>query len=200
MIALWIVLVAIVLVFVIVSKLLLLRSLFATKALQWSKHQKSVIGNEALWVWCIMFVLTLIIGIAEYLKQGNPFMATTYSTWTCLGLVLLVIGLLVWLAAMHARKQYLWYFQVLGFKESLPPYSTNGIYGAVRNPREFGLVLVMAGIASSFSLMFALAFTVLFLFATMFRVSSRDRIMLEKHGKAYIDYMRTSKRLIPYVW
>lgn len=200
MIALWMLLVGIALVFVVLSLLLMARSLFATNALQWARHQKTTIGSEALWVWRITFVLTLVIGIAEYLKQGNPVLRAVFTNTTWAGLALVILGFIVWLAAMHARKQYIWYFQVLAFKEALPPYSTNGIYGAVRNPRELGLILVMAGLALSFSLTFMLAFTVLFLFATMFRASSRDRIMLEKHGKAYIDYMSTTKRLIPYVW
>lgn len=200
MIALWMVLAGIALVFIVLSFILMARSLFATDALQWAKHQKTTIGSEALWVWRIMFVLAFVIGIAEYLKQGNPVLKTVFTGTTWAGAALVILGLIVWLAAMHARKQYIWCFQVLAFKEALPPYSTNGIYGAVRNPRELGLVLMMAGLALSFSLTFMLAFTVLFVFATMFRVASRDRIMLEKHGKAYIDYMRTSKRLIPYIW
>lgn len=200
MIALWIVLVGIVLVFLVASKLLFARALFRTKVLQWARHKKTAVSSEVLWVWRTAFALTLIVGIGEYLKAGNPVLRQTYGAGVIIGLVLLALGLCVWMLAMDARKQYFWYFQVLAPKEELSAFSTNGIYGVVRNPRELGLLLVLAGIALSFGLKFSLAFVLLFLFATIYRVGSRDRILMEKHGKEYIEHMRSSKRLIPYLY
>ncbi len=199
-IALWMVLVGIAVVFVLVSDFLLTRALFATRVLQWAKHHKGVIGPEALWVWRIAFVLTLGIGFGEFRKLGNPLLVTTYTSQVYAGLAVLLLGLLVWLTAMHARKQYLWFIQVLAPKEVLPVFSMNGIYAQVRNPRELGLLLVLAGLAMTFTLSFTLAFVGILFLATAFRASSRDRILMEKHGKAYIDYMRTSKKLIPYIY
>ncbi len=198
---LWMVLAAIALFFLIVSKLLFARALFATRVLQWAKHRKSTFKPEAAWVWRILLMLVLGIGIGELGKIGNPLLMTAFSAMTSAGLVLLALGLWTWVAAMDARKQYFWYFQVLAPREELPPYSTNGIYASVRNPRELGLLLVLAGLAASFGLLFTLACIVLlFLPATAFRVSSRDRVLIDKHGKAYIDYMHTSKRLIPHLY
>lgn len=200
MIAVWMVLIGIVLFFLIASKLLFARALFRTKVLQWARHQRTQVKPEALWVWRIAMLLTIVISIGEYRKLGNPIVSSEYGMLTWLGLVAIALGLWTWMAAMDARRQYFWYFQVLAPKEDLPAFSTDGVYSMVRNPRELGLLLVMAGLALAFSLLFTLVFVVLFLFATVFRANSRDRILLEKHGKAYIDYMRTSKKLIPYVY
>jgi protein-S-isoprenylcysteine O-methyltransferase Ste14 len=199
-IALWMTLVAIVLVFLIFSKLAMVRALFQTKALQWAKHQKTGQKSEASWVWRTTLLLTVIMGIAEFRKLGNPLLNSAYSNAVIVGLSLLAIGLWVWVSAMAARKQFTWFFQVLNFGEKLPPYSVNGIYATVRNPRELGLLLVLGGLALALSMKFTLVFAVLLLFATCFKASVRDRAMIEKYGKPYIDHMRTSKKLIPYVY
>ncbi len=200
MIMLWLVLVVIALVFIIVSKWLFARALFSTKVLQWAKHKKDVVRAEALWVWRIALVVTVVIAIGEYMKAGNPLLRTGFVLSTHLGLAAVILGLWTWLAAMDARKQYFWFFQVLAPKETLPPYSTNGIYGIVRNPRELGLLLVLEGLALAFGLQFTQVFIVLLLVATMYRTSSRDRVLLEKYGKEYIDYLRTNKKLIPFLY
>lgn len=197
---LWMIFAAVVLVFLVVMSLLFLRALFRTKVLQWAKHQKGQVRQEAQWVWRIALVLTVIIGVGEYMKLGNPLVMTSFGNLTYIGLVLFVLGLFVLLKAMDARKQYLWYFQVLAPGEKLPPYSTNGIYSVVRNPRDLGVVLVLAGVAASLMLKFALAFVVLFFIATIARVNSRDRLLMEKYGKEYADYASKTRKLIPYVY
>lgn len=200
MIPLWIVLAVIVLLFIIDVKLLIIKALFKTKALQWAKHRKDYVSPEALWVWRLMFALTLIVGVGEFVKAGNPIMTSTYNSLNYVGLLLLVLGLWALAAAMNSRKQYLWFWQVLGPKETIPPFTKTGIYASVRNPRELALILLLGGLAATFSLKFMLVFSVILLFATMFKASSRDRILMEKHGKQYIDYTRTSKKLIPYIY
>lgn len=199
-IAVWMILIAIIVLFLAGCKLLAFRALFRTKVLQWAKHQKSQVKPEAAWTWWIAFVLVLVVGIGEYRKLGNPVLTTEYGLLQYAGFVLFALGLWTWLAAMDARKQYFWYFQILAPKEELPAYSTTGVYASVRNPRDLGLVLVIAGLACALALKFSIAFAVLFLLATCYRVSSRDRILMEKYGKQYIDYVRRTKKLIPYVY
>ncbi len=179
---------------------MILRSLFRTKVLQMAKHKKIKVKTEAKWVWNIAFLSTIIIGIAEFLKLENPLTSTVYSGTVYLGLVLLILSLWVFAAAMDARKQYLWFWQILNPKETIPDFSKKGIYSIVRFPRELGLVLLIAGLSGTFSLNFALLFSILLLFATMFKVSSLDRTRMDKYGKTYIDYTRSTKKLIPYIY
>jgi protein-S-isoprenylcysteine O-methyltransferase Ste14 len=52
-----------------------------------------------------------------------------------------------------------------------------------------------------FWLKFSLALAVILLLpVTMYRVAAKDRELIGRHGKAYIDYSRTTKRLIPYLY
>ncbi len=197
---LWIPLAGIVVLFLLASVWLMFRELFRTAVLQWAHHHKAQVKDEAKWVWLLTFLLTLGVGIGEYAKLGNPVMSVQYTAMTIAGLVVFALGLWVWAKAMDARGQYFWFLQVLAPKEELPPYSTNGIYARVRNPRDFGLLLVVAGLACALSLKFTLVFAVLLLFATAYRVSSRDRVLIEKYGKEYANYMNRTKRLIPYIY
>lgn len=199
-IAIWMVLTAIILLFLIVGRLLQTRALFRTKVMQWAKHHKSVMSPEASWVYKITFLLTLVVAVGEYVKLGNPVMSGEFTSTVIIGFALLALGLNNWLNAMTARKQFFWFVQVLAPKEEIPPYSTNGIYARIRNPRDWGLLLVIAGLACVLSLKFTLVFTILLLFATAYKVSSRDRIMIEKYGKEYINYMNRTKKLIPWVY
>jgi protein-S-isoprenylcysteine O-methyltransferase Ste14 len=187
------------LVFLIAVKLMLLRALFRTKVLQWARHYKARVAPEAAWTYSLTLLLTLAIGIGEFVKKGNPLMdAVVPKTWA--GIAVLALGLYVFALAMDARKQYLWFWQVLAPKETIPPYSTTGIYSAVRNPRDLGLLLLLAGVSLVFALNITLVFVILLLFATIYRVSARDRALMEEHGKPYIDYTSRSKKLIPYIY
>ncbi|MEM4242324.1 MAG: methyltransferase [Candidatus Woesearchaeota archaeon] len=197
---LWIPLLAVAVLFLAMSILLMFRELFRTKVLQWAHHHKSQVKDEAKWVWLLTFLLTLGVGIGEYVKSGNPVMSAEYTSMAVVGLVLLALGFNTWLKAMVARKQFLWFLQVLEPKEELPPYSTNGIYATIRNPRDLGLLLVVAGLACALLLKFMLVFTVLLLLATAYRVSSRDRVLIEKYGKEYANYMNRTRKLIPYIY
>lgn len=199
-IAIWMVLTAIFLLFLIVGRLLQTRALFRTKVMQWAKHHKSLMSPESAWVYKLAFLLTLVVGIGEYVKLGNPLASSSYTSMNIIGLALLALGLNNWLNAMAARKQFFWFVQVLAPKEELPPYSTNGIYARIRNPRDWGMILVMAGLSAALSLKFALVFCVLLLFATAYKASSRDRILLEKYGKEYGNYMNRTKKLIPWIY
>jgi protein-S-isoprenylcysteine O-methyltransferase Ste14 len=194
------VLTAIFLLFCIAGRLLETRALFRTKVLQWAKHQKAVMSPEAKWVYTIALLLTLAVGIGEYLKAGNPILSDTYTGMTLFGIAIILLGLNVLLNAMAARKQFFWVVQVLAPKEELPPYSTNGIYARIRNPRDWGMLLIIAGLALTLSLKFTLVFTVLLLFATAYKLSSKDRIFIEKYGREYISYMNRTKKLIPYIY
>jgi len=199
-VALWMILVAIAVLFLIGCKLMAARAMFRTKLLQWAKHAKSQVKPEAAWTWRIALLLVLAVGIGEFRKLGNPLLSAEYGLAQYLGFVLVTLGLWAWLAAMDARKQYFWFFQILSPGEKLAPYSTDGVYASVRNPRDLGLVLLVLGLALVLSLKFAVAFAVLFLLATCYRVNSRDRILIEKYGKQYIDYARSTKKLIPYLY
>jgi protein-S-isoprenylcysteine O-methyltransferase Ste14 len=199
-IAAWMILAGIVVLFLAGCKWLAFRALFRTKVLQWAKHQKSQVAPEAAWTWRIALLLVLAAGIGEFRKLGSPLLSAEYGLAQYLGFVLVALGLWSWLAAMDARKQYFWFFQILAPGEKLAQYSTDGIYASVRNPRDLGFVLVVLGLALALSLKFTIAFGVLFLIATCFRVNSRDRILIEKYGKQYIDYSRSTKKLIPYLY
>ncbi len=196
----WISLAGIFLLFLIAGFVFVVRALFRMSVLQWAHHHKAQVKDEAKWVWLLTFLLTVGVGVGEYVKAGNPVMSAKYTAMTVIGLVLLLLGFWVWARAMDARRQYFWFLQVLAPKEELPPYSTNGIYATVRNPRDLGLLLVVSGIACALSLKFMLMFAVLLLFAIAYRVSSRDRVLIEKYGREYASYMGRTKKLIPYVY
>lgn len=201
MTTIWAVLVGIFVFFLIISTLFFLRALFKTKVLQRAQHFKRKVKSEAAWVWRIALALILLVGIGEYVKLGNPIMSSVLSMYTIFGLFLFALGFWVCTAAMDARRQYLWFWQVLGPKEQLPAFSKHKIYSTIRHPRELAILLLITGLALTFGLNYTAILTVVVLLpAIMFLVSAKDRFLIEKHGKTYIDYSRTSNKLIPYLW
>ena len=74
---------------------------------------------------------------------------------------------------------------------------TSGIYRYSRNPMYVGLVLILSGWA--FYLSHFLAFVVLpifVLYMTRFQIQPEERMMAQKFGKTYQDYLNKVRRWI----
>jgi protein-S-isoprenylcysteine O-methyltransferase Ste14 len=78
---------------------------------------------------------------------------------------------------------------------------TQGIYKHIRHPMYSSLFLYSAGqIFLLSNWIVGPAGIITFAVMYLLRVRSEEKMMLDKFGTEYEAYMKTSKRLIPYVW
>lgn len=76
---------------------------------------------------------------------------------------------------------------------------TTGIYRFIRNPIYTGLLFAVTGAVLVAQLSFPLLFVVA-IFFWAYRASKREEKILEPHfGKAYTDYKKHTKMLIPFI-
>ena len=76
----------------------------------------------------------------------------------------------------------------------------SGIYRHVRHPAYLGAILLFTGIPVMFSSVLGFVVMLLLVPYLLHRITLEERMMIERFGKEYEDYTRSSKRLIPFVY
>ncbi len=77
---------------------------------------------------------------------------------------------------------------------------TSGIYAYIRNPIYTGLLMAVVG-AELVAKSYLFIVIALIGFLAAYKQSKLEEAILEKHfGKAYIEYKKKTKLLIPFVW
>jgi protein-S-isoprenylcysteine O-methyltransferase Ste14 len=75
-----------------------------------------------------------------------------------------------------------------------------GIYRHIRHPIYLGTLLAYFSIPLLFHSLYGFLVMILKISLTVYRIRTEEQVLLKKLGKEYRDYMKTSKRLIPYVY
>lgn len=76
----------------------------------------------------------------------------------------------------------------------------NGIYKWVRHPAYLGAILLFTGIPVMLSSLLGLLVMLLLVPYLLHRIKLEESMMIERFGKEYEDYMRSSMRLVPFVY
>ena len=81
--------------------------------------------------------------------------------------------------------------------EKVSSLVTSGVYQYSRNPMYVGLVLILLGWAFYFSHFLAFVLLPIFiLYITRFQIQPEERMMAQKFGKTYQDYLNKVRRWI----
>jgi protein-S-isoprenylcysteine O-methyltransferase Ste14 len=78
---------------------------------------------------------------------------------------------------------------------------TSGVYGVIRHPIYGGGLIGVVGFYVAFrSLVVLVAVTALYFAVIRHRLLFEERMLVDKFGDEYREYMQKTKRLIPYVY
>jgi protein-S-isoprenylcysteine O-methyltransferase Ste14 len=115
--------------------------------------------------------------------------------WIGLGMILLG-NIIRWVAIATLKKNF---SARLRIREG-HTLVKNGIYHWIRHPAYLGLIIAYLGIPVMFSSM--LGFLVMFLTIPLLihRIKTEERMLIERFGAEYEEYMGHSKKLIPYIY
>ena len=120
-----------------------------------------------------------------------------FFSYTTLGTIFTVLGLAlaIWARIFLGRN---WSSYVTYKKEH--ELVTSGPYRFIRHPIYSGIFLMLLGTFIYYGNLFV--FLIFALAAIMFvlRMSREEKIMAEFFGEKYINYIKSSKRLIPWVY
>jgi protein-S-isoprenylcysteine O-methyltransferase Ste14 len=118
--------------------------------------------------------------------------------WAGFGFLFIISGLIVrWIAILQLGKS----FTVDVAINTDANLKTDGIYENIRHPSYLGLLLIISGFSITMhSLNSFLVFVIPVLIAVIYRISVEEKVLINEFGGNYIKYMKSTKKLIPYIY
>lgn len=144
----------------------------------------------------IITVPLLIAGPAwEYTRFTGPLPRDGPLGWA--GLVLFATGIGLQAASMRALGTS---FTVRLGVEPQQRLVTSGPYRLVRHPAYLSYIVSVTGIGLALSSLIALAVAALMVPFLLWRTRAEERMLLAEFGEEYREYVRRSRRLVPWVY
>jgi protein-S-isoprenylcysteine O-methyltransferase Ste14 len=114
-----------------------------------------------------------------------------------IGLMMVLAGVIIRLVAIATLKKN--FSGLLRIREG-HTLTTNGIYQWVRHPAYLGAILLFLGIPVMVSSVLGLLVMLLLVPYLLHRIKLEEKMLIGRFGAEYEDYMRHSKKLIPYLY
>jgi len=155
-------------------------------------------AERADWVFVIsatlVFVLALLVTAWDFIQIQK--MIYRFGMVNAVGLVLFLIGVVIRIVGKRTLGKYYSY----GLR-TLPNHRLikHGIYRHVRHPISLAAIIYSVGIPlflslSGFLLMLGLIPLILY------RIKIEEKMLIDKFGDEYREYMKKTKKLIPYIY
>lgn len=127
----------------------------------------------------------------------NPQNLLMLSVHKIVGLILFVIGLSIMIIGQATLRMS--YSSTLVIKKG-QKLRINGIYRFTRNPIYFGFILVAIGIPIYASSLYGFLIMLLEIPICLSRIRIEQKMLIEEFGDEYRKYMKTAKKLIPFIY
>jgi len=149
--------------------------------------QPAVVVSIVVAVWAGYFAARGVPGAA--IAQGRPFVII-------LGVALAAAGIVIrWWAVLSLGR----FFTTRVMTRPGQTVVTAGPYGLVRHPSYTGMLLTIAGVLLSSANWVSLACFLIVLPGLAYRIRVEEGALIGALGDPYRDYMRRTKRLVPFV-
>lgn len=148
-----------------------------------------------------LFILNPLLVVAAF--NEGPIVARLLPFWgnppvSVVGITLLAVGGAVTAAG---RAQLAGYGSGVLHVDEDQMLVTSGVYGVIRHPIYGGGLIGVVGFYVAFrSLVVLVAVTALYFAVIRHRLLFEERMLVDKFGDEYREYMQKTKRLIPYVY
>jgi protein-S-isoprenylcysteine O-methyltransferase Ste14 len=143
----------------------------------------------------LVFFASLLVTFWDFWQiQGMIFRLSSISL---VGFVLFIFGVVLRAIGRITLGRYYAY----GLR-MLPDHKlvTHGIYKHVRHPISLAAILYSVGIPLIFSSLYGFAVMLLIIPLILYRLRMEERMLIEKFGDEYQQYMRKTKKLIPFIY
>ena len=143
----------------------------------------------------LVFFLALSVSFWEFVTVQR--MVFRFSLFSVLGLILFVVGVGIRLAGKRALGKYYSY----GLRV-LPDHKlvTSGIYRYVRHPISLAVLVYDPGIPLIFSSLYGFLLMLALIPLILYRITIEERMLIQKFGDEYRDYMKRTKKIIPFLY
>jgi protein-S-isoprenylcysteine O-methyltransferase Ste14 len=105
-----------------------------------------------------------------------------------IGYICILVGYLIRIITIRQLGSQFWRIKAL-------PLVTNGLYSHLRHPMYLGTILMtFGGFTALLGLKPAVCLEYIVIHFVMDRIDREEQIMVQYHGKRYVDYMKRVKR------
>jgi protein-S-isoprenylcysteine O-methyltransferase Ste14 len=160
-----------------------------------SKIVASSRKSSAKWLYGLITVgyfLSFSIGAT---KIGRIY---HWNALFALGMALFGIGLLIRLHSILTLNQFFTYSVTKVENHTLVK---TGLYKIIRHPGYLGQLIIFIGISISISNWISiLAMTIPVTLGYLNRIQEEEEFLIEQFGEDYVNYQKTTKRLIPMIY
>ncbi len=163
--------------------------------------KRSVIKRGTSWILWRVAVIVIVVLLFRFIKPETTsffkFLIRSLFSFGIIGAALTVIGLItaVW-ARINLGSNWSGY---VTYKEN-QELVTTGPYRLIRHPIYTGMILMFTGtVLYSGSLFLILIFLIVSI-NFIIRTKREEKIMIELFDEKYLDYIKRTKRLIPWIY
>lgn len=143
----------------------------------------------------LIFVLALLVTAWDFIQIQK--MIYRFSIVNAVGLILFLIGVAIRLVGKRTLGKYYSY----GLR-TLPNQVLikHGIYRHVRHPITLAAIVYDIGIPLFFSSLYGFFIMLGLIPLMLYRIKIEERMLLEKFGDEYREYMKKTKKLVPFIY
>jgi len=151
------------------------------------------------WVFVIpatfVFALALLVTAWDFVIVQK--MIYRFDVVSAVGLILFVTGVIIRIVGRRTLGKYYSY----GLR-TLPDHKLikHRIYKHIRHPISLAVFLYTIGIPLFFSSLYGFLIMLLLIPLTLYRTKIEEKMLIEKFGDEYLDYMKKTKKLIPFIY
>lgn len=115
--------------------------------------------------------------------------------WFGFGSPLIIGGLIMrWISILQLGKSFTVDVAITESAE----LKTDGIYQRIRHPSYLGILMIVTGFSAVMSSLFSfLVLVVPVFFAIIYRINVEEELLISEFGTSYINYISSTKKLIP---
>ena len=131
------------------------------------------------------------------IEKSNFPETITFFLWV-IGSVILIIGGIIMCAGRIILRKY---SSLIITIEQNHKLVTNGPYSVIRHPIYAGIILMFFGYTLSFSSIIG-TIIILAFFSIWFnkRIKLEEQLLIQTFGDKYLEYMKHTKRLVPFIY
>ncbi len=137
------------------------------------------------------------IGVTIWDFITNKGMAYRFNTVNIAGMLLFVIGVTLRIIGRLTLGRYYSYGLIIKPDHKLV---THGIYRYVRHPITLAGIIYSIAIPLTFSSLYGFLCMLLLVPLFLYRIRIEEKMLLDYFGEEYREYMKRTKKMIPYIY
>lgn len=161
-----------------------------------AKNSSRLDKSSLTFLW-VVILLSVFIGVFLGVK-GIGLIRLRHNLLSILGIVLILIGLLIrWIAIITLGRYFTTNVSILPGHQIVK----KGIYKYIRHPSYAGGLVSFLGLGLAFSNWLSIIVIIVpILIVYIYRMRVEERALIQTFGNEYLDYSKTTKRLIPKIY